>query len=166
MKERNVARRPPRGDRLIREMEHDPYKTRLKLSEPTACPQCGAVFLKARWQWTERPDGAEETLCQACHRTNDNYPAGILSLGGEFLKAHRTEILNLARNVEESEKRDHALHRIMSIEESKDGVVINTTDIHLPRRIGEALAKAYEGDLDYHYDKGSYFLRATWQRDD
>ena len=41
MKERNLSRRAARGDRLIREHVHDPYKTRLKLTEPTVCPQCG-----------------------------------------------------------------------------------------------------------------------------
>ena len=55
MKQRNVSRREPRKDRLIREQIHDPYKTRLKLAEPTVCSQCGAVFLKGRWQWAPRP---------------------------------------------------------------------------------------------------------------
>jgi hypothetical protein len=44
-----------RRDRLIREPEHDPYKSRRKLPEPTACPECGAVFREGRWQWVEVP---------------------------------------------------------------------------------------------------------------
>ena len=35
-----------RGERMIRERVHDPYKTRLKLPDPTVCPRCGAVFHK------------------------------------------------------------------------------------------------------------------------
>ena len=49
MKERDVFRRAARGDRLIRKHVHDPYKTRLKLPDPTLCPQCGAVYSKGRW---------------------------------------------------------------------------------------------------------------------
>jgi hypothetical protein len=33
----------------------DPYKLRLKLSEPTRCPACGAVYQEGRWQWMELP---------------------------------------------------------------------------------------------------------------
>jgi hypothetical protein len=32
--------RQPRRDRMIHERVHDAYKTRLKLPEPTVCPQC------------------------------------------------------------------------------------------------------------------------------
>jgi len=43
---------------------------------------------------------------------------------------------------------------------------VTTTDIHLPRRIGEALVSAYDGALDLTYDEDGYFLRANWHRDD
>ena len=33
----------------------DPYKLRRKLSEPTRCPACGAVYQEGRWQWMELP---------------------------------------------------------------------------------------------------------------
>ncbi len=166
MKTRDLPQKAGRQDRLIREHVHDPYKTRMKLPEPTLCPQCAAVYHKGRWQWTPAPEGANEELCQACHRINDDYPAGIVTLGGDFLRQHRTEILGLTRNEEKLEKGEHPLHRIMKIEDRADGreVVITTTDIHLPRRIGEALHRAYEGELDYHYEEESYFIRVNWRR--
>jgi len=166
MKEKDVARRAPRADRLIREHVHDPYKTRLKLPEPTVCPECGAVFHKGRWQWAEiTPIDAHEEMCQACHRTRDKYPAGTLTLTGGFVKDHKDEILHLARNQEELEKGEHPLHRIMDIEEKPGQIVVTTTDIHLPRRIGEAVHKAYQGDLDFRYEEEAYFLRVTWTRE-
>jgi hypothetical protein len=166
MKQRNMSRREPRKDRLIREQVHDPYKARQKLAEPSVCSQCGAVFQKGRWAWTSPPSGAHEALCQACRRINDAYPAGEVTLSGGFLRQHRPEILNLARNQEEQEKTERPLHRIMAIEEEQDAVLIKTTDIHLPRRIGEAVHSAYEGELDYRYNADTYFIRVSWRRDD
>ena len=166
MKQRNLTRRPPRKDRLIRENVHDPYKARLKLAEPSVCSQCGAVFQKGRWAWGSPPSDAQEALCQACRRTNDGYPAGEVTLSGDFLRQHRQEILNLARNQEELEKSERPLHRIMAIEDGGHSVLIKTTDIHLPRRIGEAEHNAYEGELDYRYNEDTYFIRVSWRRDD
>lgn len=167
MKERGlpIQPTPPRGDRLLRERVHDPYKTRRKLPEPTVCPQCGAHFHGGRWTWDEAPAGAHEEVCQACHRTNDRYPAGVLTLAGGFLAKHRDEILNLARNTEETEKAEHPLHRIMAVEETPEATEITTTDIHLPRRIGEALHRAFEGTLDFHYEEEAYLIRVNWTRD-
>jgi hypothetical protein len=165
MKQHDVPRREPRRDRLIREHVHDPYKTRLKLPEPTVCPRCGAVFHEGRWRWAPRPAEAHEQLCQACHRINDGYPAGEVTIAGAFARAHRDEILHLARHQEEQEKAEHPLHRIMGIEDTDDGVVVRTTDIHLPRRIGEALRHAYHGELTFHYDEESYAIRVHWTRD-
>ncbi|MDF2781538.1 MAG: ATPase, partial [Geminicoccaceae bacterium] len=41
----------------------------------------------------------------------------------------------------------------MDIEERDGALVVRTTDIHLPRRIGEALHHAYRGELDFHYER-------------
>ncbi len=77
-----------RSDRLIRERDHDPYRTRLKLPDPTVCPRCGAVFHKGCWTWEAAPSGANEELCQTCRRVKDGYPAGVVTLRGAFLKKH------------------------------------------------------------------------------
>ena len=101
-----------RRDRLIREQVHDTYKLKGKLPEPTVCPECGAVYHEGRWHWAPRPDGAHETLCPACHRVHDRYPAGYLTLSGAFLKDHRDEILGLAHNIEAREKAEHPYTRL------------------------------------------------------
>lgn len=155
-----------RKDRLIHEHVHDPYKTKRKLPEPSVCPVCNAVFVDGRWQWAESwPADAHKETCQACHRTNDGYPAGVLTLTGAFVQAHKSEILSLARNHEKQENSEHPLHRIMATEEHPDSIVIKTTDIHLPQRIGEALRHAYSGALDMHYDEEGYLARVSWNRE-
>ncbi len=165
MKNLGEVPRTPRRDRLIRERVHDPYKAQLKLPEPALCPQCKAVYQQGRWRWGDLPTEATEVLCQACHRINDRYPAGELTLGGQFLKDHKTEILHLARNEEKLESGEHPLNRIMEVEDRGQTVVITTTDIHLPRRIGVAVRRAYKGDLDLHYEEESYAIRVRWNRE-
>jgi hypothetical protein len=67
---------------------------------------------------------------------------------------------------EEVEKKEHPLNRIMTIEDVPDGIAINTTDIHLPRRIGEAMKRAFHGEFNMHFDEHGYFVRVNWQRQD
>ena len=164
MKTRFTDFHPVRRDRLVQENRHDPYKAKHKLPEPTVCPQCGAVFHDGHWQWGEKPPGAHEEMCPACHRIQDEFPAGYVTVSGAFFKDHREELLHLARNEEERAKAEHPLKRIMNIENQDDGVLITTTDIHLARGIGEALHHAYQGELEYHYNEQENLLRVVWER--
>ncbi len=155
---------PERRDRLLREHEHDTYKIRAKLPEPTACPECGALYRNGRWTWGKAPSDAHETLCPACHRIRDDYPAGFVTLSGAFPREHREEIVNLARNLEEREKAEHALKRIMAIRDETEDILITTTNPGLARTIGDALQHAYEGELDYQYTEEGNILRVRWKR--
>ena len=163
----NVPTQPPeRHDRLLREQVHDTYKQRGHLKEPTRCPGCGAVYRKGRWSWTaEADEGAEETVCTACHRSADNYPAGEVTLEGDFALRHKDEILKLVRNVETAANKEHPMNRIIEIRDADSQILITTTDVHLPRRIGKAIQAAWKGSLDIHFDEGGYFTRISWRRD-
>lgn len=155
---------PVRHDRVIQEHEHDAYKSRGKLPEPTVCPECGAVFHEGRWQWMAAPAQAHEEMCSACHRIHDKFPAGFVILAGEFFNQHRDELLHLINNVGERAKAEHPIERIMNIEDEPDGVLVTTTDIHLARGIGEALHHAYHGELEFHYNDEENLLRVRWKR--
>lgn len=151
-----------RRDRLWQEQVHDSYKTRGKLAEPTVCPQCGAIFHEGRWQWGKAPEGAHSGICPACHRIHDHFPAGFLTLEGPFFQSNRDEIMRLVHNEEQRERAEHPLKRIMDIEESDGEVLVTTTDIHLARRIGEAVHHAYQGELEFHYNPDENLLRVHW----
>lgn len=142
----------------------DSYKSRGKLPEPTLCPQCGAVLHKGKWQWLPKPASAHSEMCPACHRIHDQYPAGYVKLEGEFLAQNRGEILNLVHNIEQREKAEHPLQRIMNIVDEDGGVLVTTTDIHLARGIGEAVGHAYQGQLDLQYNTEENLLRVNWKR--
>ena len=153
-----------RRDRLVQEHEHDPYRNRASLPEPTVCSDCGAALRGGRWVRVNAPADANRTVCPACQRVRDDYPAGTLTLSGEFVAAHATEVLGLARNVERRESGEHPLKRIMAIREDRESIVITTTDAGLARNIGDALNRAYDGELDYRYADDETLVRVRWKR--
>jgi NMD protein affecting ribosome stability and mRNA decay len=140
----------------------DPYQRRQKLLDGTICPTCGAAYHDGRWRWTTGIEHAHEQQCPACRRIAERYPAGIVTLRGPLAAEQRRHLVSLARHEEEAEKTEHPLNRIIGIEEDADGIVINTTDIHLPRRIGEAVKRALHGNLTAEFEKDGYFVRVNW----
>jgi NMD protein affecting ribosome stability and mRNA decay len=155
----------PRTDRTP-DRQLDAYGLRGKLSDPTVCESCGALYRDGRWVWGAAPADAARTRCPACRRTDDHYPAGILTISGAFATAHDEEIRSLARHVEEREKQEHALKRIMAITPAEGGGLrIETTNAKLARGIGEALHNAYRGELDYLMSEAESVLRVSWHRD-
>ena len=50
-KTKTLAGLGARHDRTVQEYQHDTYKLRGKLKEPTICTECGALSHKGRWTW-------------------------------------------------------------------------------------------------------------------
>jgi hypothetical protein len=146
-----------------------PQRTRLtrqerKLRGPACCPDCGAIYRRGRWRWEEVPAAPSAQQCPACRRIRERAPAATITLSGEFVAAHRDEILARVRACERAENRDHPLQRIIALGAGGAGVRITTTDGHLARRIGDALYSAYKGDLEYRYSEKDDLLRVSWCR--
>ncbi|HTQ00201.1 MAG TPA: BCAM0308 family protein [Casimicrobiaceae bacterium] len=152
------------GARILDDARHDPYQAQGKLAEPTRCGTCGAVYHRGRWQWIEATQGTRSSDCPACRRVHDGLPAGWLTIEGSYVGPRRADLVALARHQAEQERSEHPLHRIMNVAEDADRIEITTTDIHLPRRIGEALKRAHDGELRIDYGKDSYEVRVHWQR--
>lgn len=157
---------PVRGEGVIVEHEHDPYRARSKPAEPTVCPECRAVFHEGRWQWAASAPGAvaHEELCPACRRARDRFPAGFVTLEGDFLREHLEEVKQRVNHCAERARAEHPLQRLMSMDERDGALEIATTDTHLARAIGEALHAAYRGVLDFHHEEGQALLRVHWRR--
>jgi ribosomal subunit interface protein len=155
---------------IIAEKAGDTYRLSKKFPEPTICPECGAMYRGGRWQWRDEgikaPAGANETTCPACRRIRDGYPAGTLTISGAFLALHRDDVMGVLRAEEQIETAEHPLNRVMDIKETDGTIVVTTTDIHLPRRIAEALYRAYEGELSVEYAEDEQSVQVTWRRDD
>lgn len=152
--------------RLLKEKIHDAYRLDHKLAQPTVCPRCHAAYEHGRWRWAAPVAGAHKQICPACHRIEDDYPAGTVTLEGDYLAAHASDIEHLVLNEEARAKAEHALERIMKFDRTHATAwVITTTDLHLARRIGEAVHRAHRGDLDFHYNAADPTLRVFWSRD-
>jgi NMD protein affecting ribosome stability and mRNA decay len=170
-KKEKAGQRGGRMEATRNERQGDTYrrksrKVEVKLPDETRCPDCGAEFRKGRWRWPTMPrrrsKGGEP--CPACRRIRDGYPAGEVSIRGEFARAHREELLAQVRHLEEREKARHPLNRLMEIREAEDALRITTTDVHLAHAIGEALFRAYRGTLHAPWAEEGDLLRVSWER--
>lgn len=126
------------------------------------CEACGVVYRAGNWHWAPKPRDAQPCECPACQRIRMGRPAGVVHLNGASVVAHADEMKRLARHQEEAEKAEHPLNRIMSIEASAQGLSISTTDIHLPRRIGQAIRRAFRGALRVKFDDEGDFVTVDW----
>jgi NMD protein affecting ribosome stability and mRNA decay len=144
--------------------DDDPYRATTRPHEPAQCPTCKAVFAEGRWSWGRAPEDAFEHRCPACQRIQDRFPAGYVLIKGDFLKAHRDEIVALITATEKDAKAANPLQRIMAVEDVREGLQVTTTEGQLARAIGEALQEAHKGDLKLRYSRDENLLRATWKR--
>ena len=53
----------------------------------------------------------------------------------------------------------------MAISEVPGGLEITTTGVHVARRIGDALGRSYQGDLNFTYGAGEKSIKVSWSRD-
>ena len=145
--------------------EGDPYLARAKPDAPTVCPTCKAFFHEGRWTWDKAPRDAEQETCPACQRIHDRFPAGYITIKGEFFKEHKDEIIALLKAREEAEKSERPLQRIMDMDAKRDGTYeVTTTDSHIARTLAQAIHDAYKGDLKLRYSRDENLLRAVWKR--
>jgi len=155
------------GARVLDDPRHDPYQATLKLRDGTRCTTCGATYAHGRWTWgsgTAASPVEHPIICPACRRIAERLPAGTLTLDGPYTESHGDELVRLAQSRAELERKEHPMHRIMSVDRHADRIEIATTDIHLPRLIGEAIERAHDGKLTTTFSPDEYAVRVHWRR--
>ena len=160
----HVAASLPPASATNKPLRSDPYSLRRKLPDPSACTSCRALYRAGRWAWGEPPADAAPVLCPACRRAADDYPAGLVRLTGDYWRAHREELVQLVRHVEERERAEHPLKRIMRMREDDGALEIATTDARLARGIGKALKRAHHGALQLPPTSRENVVRVLWER--
>jgi NMD protein affecting ribosome stability and mRNA decay len=139
--------------------------------EPTVCGICGAVYKKRRWvanngdTLSKELGSARVTLCPACKRKKEGVPSGYLLASGSFLAAHREEIEHLLRNEAARAAEDNPLAQVMDWKGKGKGLTLTTTTEHLAQRLGHALEKAFDGEVQYDFSHENKLARVSWHRD-
>ncbi|MEM9663938.1 MAG: BCAM0308 family protein [Bacteroidota bacterium] len=166
--QRETPRRMPKGTvgrkERFRDARHDTYQARKKWPQNTCCPDCGAAFVGGRWAWASVPRVEHAVRCPACQRMADRYPAGFITLRGPFVATYQDALRRLIFNVGKAEMNERPLERLMDVETKGNTVEVTTTGVHLARRIGQALHRAFDGDLNLDYADGQMMVRVTWVR--
>jgi hypothetical protein len=144
------------------------YRKLGKYLSGTRCPECGLVYLNGSWKWASAPAGQKlrSKKCPACLQIQDNFPGGVLHLGGTFVAPHRKEILRCVHNAEKSMLAEHPLGRIFRTEEVGGEIVLSSTTEHLVSHLGKALRNAFGGELHIKYGPETEWATARWHRDE
>lgn len=133
------------------------------------CQGCSAVYHKKRWYLSGTlPEGVAvgvpRVTCPACRKVLGHLAEGSVMLTGDFIAAHKGEILNRIRHEEARARTKNPLGRIMAIKEMDGRVEILTTNEKLAQRIGLGLKKAFKGSVKYLWSRGNHLLRVRWSR--
>ncbi len=149
----------------------DSYLPRGASRSLSMCGSCSAVYMNKRWyagsSAAKAPTGAQTVMivCPACLKIRDNFPGGIVTLKGDYVLAHKQDVINLIKNEEERARGFNPLERVMSIKENgHGGLVVNTTNEKLAQRLGRAFKKAFHGEVIYRWSHDNKLLRVEWER--
>jgi len=149
----------------------DPYLP-AEGQEASLCSTCRALYQNKRWFFDEKLAGklagtakVKEVTCPTCRKIKDNYPEGILTLSGEFIKDHKDEIIARLKKEAERVSGRSVADRIISLnEEGKDRLVVETTSEKMAQHLGRAVYKAYKGELSFKWGEMTKFVRVFWSR--
>lgn len=137
------------------------------------CMKCGAVYENKRWISSMHardlniPIPKDRVECPACKQVAAGTYGGEVAIDGRFYADHHDEIDSLLRNEEMRAREDNPISRIMSWndKEGPDKLDIETTTDRLAQRLGNALKKAYSGELHYNFSHENKVVRVSWHRD-
>ena len=89
---------------------------------------------------------------------------GYLTLSGEFLVAHKDELVTLLKNEAAKVGKRNVMDRIIQMAPEGEKLVVETTTEKLAQHLGRAVYKAYKGDLSFKWSEPNRFVRVYWNR--
>lgn len=155
------------------DVERDPCLPRWSPKGLLYCYNCGGVYYRRRWTLTppdeirdkvEFSNDIRSTLCPACRKIRDHYPAGELCLTGVPAEG-KQEVFRLLRNEEKRAREKNPLERIMSIRADDTEWKVETTTEKLAQRLGRCLQRARGGKVVYKWSHNNKFVRVFWHKE-
>jgi NMD protein affecting ribosome stability and mRNA decay len=151
----------------VRDEKSLPVQRKIPTShEPTICARCGAVYLRKKWRHNysltdEQMERGEWGFCPACIQVSRQEGQGRLIIRGDGVAANRGAIRRRIENVAARAALMQPERRIVSNEETPEGMDLITTSQKLAHRLAHELKKAFGGKVAYTWsDDGT--LLATW----
>ncbi len=139
--------------------------------ETAVCKKCGTFYQNKRWSLNpaevktlQGEAAVSKIVCPACKRMEDGNPAGIVTLAGDYLLAHESEILDTIKHIEAKSRLKNPLGRIMEISQEKATITIATTEDKLAQKLGREIYKAHKGELHYQWSHDQDLVRVNWKR--
>lgn len=140
--------------------------------EAAVCQECHALYQEKRWFFDENLYGklagagkVRQVVCPTCQKIKDRYAEGFLTLSGEFLVAHKAEIINVLEKEAAKVGSHSVVDRIIKMEpEGDDKLVVETTTEKLAEHLGRMLRRDYKGDLNFQWSEPNPFVRVYWKR--
>ncbi len=150
----------------------DPYLNNAGRKEICLCLGCQAVYRNKRWlldpglfKELEASGTATWVTCPACRKMAEKYPEGIVTLQGDYLWQHESEIRNILQNEAERIRQRNPLERIMRMEKVGGSMVIETTAEKLAEHLGRAVQRAHQGQLQIKWARErTAVCRVDWVR--
>ena len=150
-----------------------PYATENGLKEPVLCQGCQAIYHNKRWildprqaEVLQADPGVTWVTCPACLKVAGHDPEGIITLRGDYLWEHEQEIRNLLSNEAKRVLAKNPISRIIQMEKTADGLVIETTEQKLAEHLGRILTRAHSGELNMSWSGVPRICRVVWERSD
>ena len=139
--------------------------------EAAVCQECHALYQGKRWLFDEKlyaklagAGKVRQVVCPTCRKIKDHYVEGYLTLSGEFLVAHKDELVTLLENEAAKVGKRSCDDRIVQQVQEGEKLVVETTTDKLAQHLGRAVYKAYKGDLSFRWSEGNKFVRVYWTR--
>jgi NMD protein affecting ribosome stability and mRNA decay len=137
--------------------------------DPTLCDGCGALYSRKQWRGgarLTRPllEKVSWGRCPACNQSRTGVGYGRVVLSGGFVGENLEALRRRIKNVAERAKYTQTQRRLLTIEETDDGLDVITTSQKLAHRIVREIEKAFGGKARYSWDADDGSLLATWKK--